>query len=74
MIPTWQAASDSSILSICSSACSAPDSPSLRERLDPSLAGPHERELGSDEEPVEEHEQDQQDEEERRHRCIRVGP
>ena len=29
VIPTWHAASDSSIVSICSRACSAPDSPSL---------------------------------------------
>ena len=53
VIPNWQAASDSSILSSCSSACSAPDSPSLASASIRPLAGAHERELGSDEEPVE---------------------
>ena len=40
----------------------------LGERLDPARATAHERELGRDEEPVEDHEQNQEEEEERRHR------
>ena len=67
MIPTWQAESDSSIVSICSSACSAPGLALGGERLDPALAGPDERELGGDEEAVDRDEQKEQDEEERGH-------
>ena len=61
VIPTWHAASDSSIVSICSSACSAPTrppSPAPRS----ALAGAHERELGRDEDPVDQDEQNQQEE------------
>ena len=67
--------------SICSSWCErllGAGLALLGERLDPPAPRSNERELGSDEQAVEEDEHDQQDEEERRH-CFaggsgRVGP
>ena len=67
MIPTWHAASDSSIVSICSSACSAPDSPSFASASILPLRVRTRRELRRDEDPVHEHEQEQQEEEYSRH-------
>ncbi len=54
VIPTWQAARDSSTCSICCSASLGAALALLGQLLDPAAAGAHDRELGGDEEAVDE--------------------
>ena len=72
VIPTWQAESDSSILSSCSITASAPALALLGELLDLAAAAADERELGRDEEAVDRHQDEQQDEQQGAHRLF--GP
>ena len=72
VIPIWQAESDSSILSSCSTTASAPLFAFLGELFDFAAAAAHERELGRDEEAVDGDQQQQEDEQEDAHRLC--GP
>ncbi len=72
VIPIWQAESDSSILSSCSTTASAPRFPFLGELFDFPPAAAHQRELGRDEEAVDGDQHQQEDEQEDAHRLC--GP
>ena len=72
VIPIWQAESDSSILSSCSTTASAPGFAFLGQLFDFAAAAAHERELGGDEEAVDRDQQQQEDEQEDAHRLC--GP
>ena len=68
--PDLAGGQDLSIFSSCSSTSSIAGLALGGERLEPAAPGAHERELGSDEQPVEEHEHDQADEGQGGHRAL----